>query len=95
MPEHVVLRRIVLKHRHQSTGNTRHYRDGRELPAPAALEIARYAGDAGFYLFYLDAAGDEITDTYHESMEDAVSQAEWEFVVGEVEWLLSPPEQPS
>jgi hypothetical protein len=48
--------------------------------------IAQLPPDEGFYLLYLDANGDEITDTYHESLEKALSQAKWEFNVEVDEW---------
>ena len=31
------------------------------------------------YLFYCDVAWNSVTDTYHDSMESAVEQAEFEF----------------
>lgn len=49
------------------------------MPAPAALRISQYQGDAGFYLLYLDLDGEEITDTYHMTLQDAFEQANWEF----------------
>jgi hypothetical protein len=50
------------------------------------LRISQYVGDPGFYLLYLDAEGNELTDTYHETLEKAMSQAEWEFDVRPDEW---------
>jgi hypothetical protein len=45
----------------------------------AALAIARYANDNRFYLFYLDHAGNVVTDTFHESLEPALDQAGFEY----------------
>jgi hypothetical protein len=45
----------------------------------AGLAIAKYPNDSGFYLFYCDAEWAVITDTYHDSVERAVHQAEFEF----------------
>ena len=86
MQDPVLHRRVHLQPWHRPTGKTRHYRGGRELPVPAALWIVRYDGDPGFYLFYLDDRGREMTDTYHDTLEGALSQAKWEFGVGEDEW---------
>ncbi len=86
MPDCRVLRRIRLSPEHGPTGNTRHYRDGGLLPPPVGLEIAWYPGETGYYLFYLDGSGDVQTDTWHQTLEDAMHQAEFEFRVKPDEW---------
>ena len=53
---------------------------------PTELHIVQYEFDAGYYLFYCDESGTEITDTYHESLEKAMAQAEWEFGTKNDEW---------
>jgi len=95
--DYVVHRRIVLTPRHVPTGKTRHtvgtwsedegLVPGVELPTPHELMIAQILPDQGYYLFYLDEGGNEISDTYHDSLERALAQANWEFGVGEDEWL--------
>jgi hypothetical protein len=82
----IVLRRLVLKPEHRPTGKTRHYYGASELPPPSILKVVKYADDQGYYLFYCDDAGEEFTDTYHESLEAALAQAEWEFGVKPTEW---------
>jgi hypothetical protein len=69
------------------TGNTRHYR-GNLLPPPYSLKIVQLSEDldAGYYLLYLDAAGAEMTDTWHDSVEAAMAQAEFEFGLMPSEW---------
>jgi hypothetical protein len=71
-----------------AAGKTRHTLHGEPLAAPAALRIVQYASDPGFYLLYLDAAGRELTDTYHDTLDGAMSQAEWEFAVMPGEWRM-------
>ena len=83
------LYKIYLKDSKKSfvaTGNTTHYDGNKILPQPFALNIVKYDGDSGFYLFYLDESGKEQTDTYHESIEDAFKQAEFEFGVKKEDW---------
>lgn len=46
----------------------------------AALAICRYHDDDGCYLFYCDALWNVLTDTWHESMEAAIRQADFEYV---------------
>ena len=41
---------------------------------------------SGVLSLYLDAKGDELTDTYHDSLEEALAQANWEFNVDPDEW---------
>jgi hypothetical protein len=83
-------RRIRLGPQHQPTGKTRHYHGNTLLPAPYELRIVKYldSNDPGCYLFHCDASGTEFTDTYHETVEDAMSQAEWEFGVKQDEWEI-------
>jgi hypothetical protein len=63
------------------TGNTVHqlHPNGAMGPA-AALAICRYHDDDGCYLFYCDALWNVLTDTWHESMEAAIRQADFEYV---------------
>ena len=67
--------------------NAKHYSNGDLLPRPTALSIAEYiGGSGGFYLFYLDEAGKEQTDTFHDTLEQAFNQAELEFNIKKNEW---------
>ena len=45
----------------------------------AALAIVTYDNDEGYYLFHLDPHWEEVTDTWHESVELAKRQAEFEY----------------
>lgn len=62
-----------------NSGVVRHRIDGEDAPEPAALAIATYGAEPGFYLFYCDADWSVITDTFHDSLDDAVAQAVLEF----------------
>jgi len=44
-----------------------------------ALAIGTYSGDYGFYLFYCNSAWEPLTDTYHQTLDDAKAQAEFEY----------------
>jgi hypothetical protein len=54
------------------------------IPAPIAIEIAEQ--ESGVSLLRLDAAGQCIADTWHETVEAAKTQANFEFGTGENEW---------
>lgn len=87
----LVLRQARLTDRHKPTGKTHHYHDANQLPAPSSLRIGKYSDDSGYYLVYLDASGVELTDTYHDSIEGALVQAEWEFGIKPDEWAVLHP----
>jgi hypothetical protein len=87
MTDYTLLQKVQLKPSlHQPTGKTKHFHGNQECPLPHELRIIQYHGNKGFYLFYCDLHGIEFTDTYHEILEDALDQAEWEFNVKPNEW---------
>jgi hypothetical protein len=88
MDDPIFLRRIRLGQNHLPTGKTRHYLGGTFAPVPCDLRIVKYANDQGFYLFYCNGDGVELTDTYHETLEAAMDQADWEFGIKEEEWEI-------
>ena len=94
MTRPTVLRRMKLGPAHPPTGETRHYYGTVELPPPVELRIAQHVGDDGFYLFYCDETGREQADTYHNSLEAAMQQAEFEFGVKPDEWEVVDPTPP-
>jgi hypothetical protein len=68
--------------RHQPTGQTRHI----GVPTEAFRELRIVERDHGIFLLYLDQDGNEVTDTWHQSLGDAMHQAEFEFSVQPDEW---------
>ncbi len=92
MSTEIILTQAVLTDRHIPTGRTVHRIGGNVVPPPAALQIARYEGDPGFYLFYCSATGEVVTDTYHETLDAALDQAEFEFGIRRSEWSDFSPE---
>ena len=86
MSDYIVLRRIQLGPFYRPTGKTRHFYGHMDLPPPNELSIVKYPSDPGYYLIYFDDKGTELTDTYHDTLEGALTQAEWEFEVKPNEW---------
>ena len=86
MSNYLILRSIVLNPWHRPTGKTRHYYGSEPIPPPQGLKIVQISPDPGYYLLYLDGAGNELTDTYHSSLEEALAQANLEFEVNSEEW---------
>ncbi len=89
------IKQIRLGAQHKPTGNTRHYIAGRLMSPPASLSIEQFPGEPGYYLLYFDSEGSELTDTYHESLDNAMAQAEFEFNVKPTEWNGSSDDQAS
>jgi hypothetical protein len=74
-----VLKYAVVTPEVEPTGATRHTVGGVGFGPAATLAIARHAGEDGTYLLYLDHDGHVFTDTWHESIEDALHQAAFEY----------------
>lgn len=73
-----LVRWSVIDGRHRPTGGCRQIVRG-ELSGPAAgLAICR-SGDGAFYLYGCDAEWNVVTDTWHETLEGALRQAELEY----------------
>ncbi len=64
--------------RHRFTRNTRQIVNGELMGAMSGLAICR-AAESEFYLFSCDSDWNTVTDTWHESVEDAKKQAEFEY----------------
>ena len=88
MINYCILRKRVLSGQNQPTGNTQHFRGKEKITIPDSLQIVRYPGDSGYYLLYFDKEGNELTDTYHDQLENALAQAEWEFSVTPEKWEI-------
>ena len=69
-----------------SEDKTIHLIQGTILAPPKSLSIVKYPSVNGFYLFYNDETGDEQTDTYHDTIEQAMRQANYEFGVQSNDW---------
>ena len=67
--EPTVLAEVGLGARHEPTRNTRHVRGGVILPPPVELQIVRHEGGPGFRLLHLDADGQVLSVTWHETLD--------------------------
>jgi len=80
--------RVKLKPHHVPTGNTRHIlASGRVIePVLTSLCIVHDEDSSGVFLFYCDDDGVALADTWHQTVDDAKAQAEFEFSVRPNEW---------
>jgi hypothetical protein len=77
----------------ECTGKTRHsiggIVDGKlveisQIPVAKWVEIEET--EEGFYLFHYNDDGECISDTWHQSVSEAMSQAEFEFNIKKADW---------
>jgi hypothetical protein len=82
-PEEVGGAKVVLytkiDERHRHTGNCKQIVAGILMGAASALAICRYEGEENYYLFGCDENWNTLTDTWHETLEAAIEQAEFEY----------------
>ncbi len=83
-----IIAHVSLEPKHIVTHQVRHYRNGLLLGKPNALKIIQFPEDPGFYLIYIDNEGSEMTDTYHDTLPDALEQAWFEFQVDKSDWIF-------
>ena len=74
-----VLRWTAIDDRHKPTRNCRHIVAGEAQGPAAGLAICRYDGEEAVYLFGCDEEWNSVTDTWHETFQDALRQAEFEY----------------
>lgn len=65
--------------RHHHTGNCRQIVAGMLQGTAAGLAICQYEGDDSFYLFSCDENWHVVSDTCHDTLEEAKRQAEFEY----------------
>ena len=83
-----VVRYTPIDERHRHTGNCRQIVAGVSMGAAAGLAICRYAGEGGYYLFGCDEDWVTLTDTWHETLENAKAQAEFEYEGVSATWRV-------
>jgi hypothetical protein len=63
----------------EATGRTEHIHVGQSVNPTVGLVICKYENEEGFYLFGCDSDWESVTDSWHESIDDAIEQADWEY----------------
>ena len=65
--------------RHRFTGACKQIVAGQLMGAMAGLAICQYEGEDAFFLFGCDQEWNSLTDTWHQTLDDAKHQAEFEY----------------
>jgi len=65
--------------RRRATGRTDHVHIGKSVNPTIGLAICKYENEDGYYLFGCDSNWKSVADTWHETVEEAIEQAEWEY----------------
>jgi len=81
-----VLYYIKIEGHYQSTGNTKQIVNGVLMGPAYGLAICKYEDDDAYYLFGCDKSWQSVTDTWHESIEDAMKQGKFEYDVTKNNW---------
>jgi hypothetical protein len=58
------------------------------MGAAAGLAICQYQNDNAYYLFYCDECWNNLTDTWHQSLDDAKAQAQFEYKGTSKTWQI-------
>lgn len=74
-----IIEYCILTGEQSATGNTTHHVKGEVQSQFAGLAICSYPDTEGYYLFYCNQEWKEVTDTFHEDIESAKRQADFEF----------------
>lgn len=77
---------VRLTTKHVSTGKTQHFVGGELMSRPEMLKTVQYPGDSGYDRSYCNEEGVEATDTWHETVDKAMDQADWEFQMKPEDW---------
>jgi hypothetical protein len=73
--------------RHRFTGGCKQIVAGPLMCAIAGLAICQYGGEDAFYLFGCDPDWQTVTDTWHQTLDDAKHQAEFEYEGVSKTWI--------
>jgi len=73
--------------RHRKTRNTVHHAGGNEIEDPKGLAVCQYEGEDAFYLFGCNEDWKSQSDTWHETLDDAKEQAEFEYAGTSQTWV--------
>jgi len=65
--------------RHNFTHACRQIVAGKEMGPMAGLAVCKFDDDDGIYLIGCDEKWNGITDTWHQSLDEAIDQAEFEY----------------
>jgi hypothetical protein len=82
-PLHIEGAKVILwtsvDHRHRPTGACRHYFDGHRAGPASWMAICKFEDGNACYLFRYHPDKNCYSDTFHDSVEDAKEQAEFEY----------------
>jgi len=74
--------------RHRPTGNAQQVVAGTLRGPAAGLAICQAEGEDAYYLFGCDERWKTVTDTWHETLEEALQQAEFEYEGVSATWNI-------
>ena len=85
MSKMTAIRKVSLTERYLNPGRTTHSVNGQPSPLFISLVICWSPKDASCFLMRI-CENEQVADTWHANLNDAIHQAEWEFGVQPEEW---------
>lgn len=90
-PDYIGGAKVVLytpiDNRHIFTKATKQIVAGKLMGKMKGLAICKYENEDAFYLFGCDEKWESVTDTWHQDIEDAKDQAEYEYKGTKDTWI--------
>ncbi len=84
-----VVRWTRIDGRHRFTGACAHIVGGSTQGPAAGLAICQYEAESAYYLFGCYEEWNSVTDTYHDTLQDAMGQAEFEYEGVTETWMAA------
>jgi hypothetical protein len=82
-----ILYTTVLTPANTATGNVWPYVQGQAEGLPKSLKIVKYPQDPGCYLIRYNESDFELNDTLHDTISDAMEQAQFEYKISKDQWV--------
>ncbi|MEX2154342.1 MAG: hypothetical protein WD825_13465 [Gemmatimonadaceae bacterium] len=76
----------ILDDRHEASGRAAHSVRGGRMSPPSGLAICKDDRGGAFYLFQCDDDWEPMSDSWHQTLDDAKNQAELEFTGSSDTW---------
>ncbi|MGH2956951.1 MAG: hypothetical protein ACRDL6_08160 [Solirubrobacterales bacterium] len=80
-----LVRRVTLREHHRPRGRVHYFFEGKEIAKPAALEIVSAPGGA-CHIIYLGSGQEELTESWHPTVDAALFHAKGEYGIEPEEW---------
>ncbi len=85
--EATVLMFTSINDKHTFTGDCKQIVAGEIMGPMAGLAICQYDGETAYFLLGCDRDWSQVTDTWHQTLDEAIYQAEFEYAGTKNTWI--------